>query len=104
MDWHITLDANRTELRIDSDRTEAESHDIMLVRYDPQQRVVKIGNGANKGKKLTHRNLVKEVTKVGEWNGGNLTIALPKAGQTGLETVAFVQAGLGGAIVASQQI
>jgi hypothetical protein len=104
IDWHINLHTNGTELRIDSDRTEAEGHDIMLVRYDPQEQVVKIGKGINKGKKLTHRNLVKEVTKVGEWNGGNLTIALPEAGHTGLETVAFVQAGPGGAIVASQQI
>lgn len=42
-----------------------------------------------------HRSLVKEVTKVGEWTGGNLTIALPALAHYGLEAVAFVQAGLG---------
>ena len=103
-DWHISLDTNGSELRIDSDKAEAEIHDIMLVRYDPQQQVVKVGRGTNKGKKLTHRNLVKDVLKIGEWKGGNLTVPLPEMGPRGLETVAFVQAGPGGAIVASQRL
>lgn len=104
MDWHISLEVNGTDLRIDSDKTEAETYDIVLAKYDPQQQVVKIGKGTNKGKKLAHRNLVKEVTKVGEWKGGNLTLPLLEVGRSGLETVVFVQAGPGGAIVASQRV
>ncbi|KAE8450887.1 hypothetical protein EG329_005327 [Mollisiaceae sp. DMI_Dod_QoI] len=104
MDWHISLDTNGTDLRIDSDRTEIETHDIVLVKYDPQPQLIKIGKGPNKGKKLNHRNLVKEITKVGEWKGGNLMLPLPEQGHHGLEMVAFVQAGPGGPIVASQRI
>ncbi|KUJ22084.1 DUF1223-domain-containing protein [Mollisia scopiformis] len=104
MDWHISLDTNGTELRIDSDKTEIESHDILLVKYDPQQQLIKVGKGTNKGKKLNHRNLVKDITKVGEWTGGNLTLPLPEQEHQGLDMVALVQAGPGGPIVASQKI
>lgn len=104
MDWHISLDTNGTELRIDSDRQEIDTHDIVLVKYDPQPQLVKIGKGPNKGKKVPHRNLVKEITKVGEWKGGNITVPLPEQGHHGLEMVAFVQGGPGGPIVASQKI
>jgi hypothetical protein len=41
--------------------------------------------------------MVKEIIKIGEWYGGNLTIALPDMRRmigTGLETVAIVQGGM----------
>ena len=79
--------------------------DIFLVNYDPKVQVVKVGKGPNKGKKITHRNLVKDVTKIGEWSGGNLTIGLPDMSTmmgTGLSTVAIVQGVMGGPIVAAQ--
>jgi hypothetical protein len=107
MPWHIVVDTNDMELRIDSDGMEVGSFDICLVNYDPKMQVVKVGKGPNKGKKITHRNMVKEIIKIGEWYGGNLTIALPDMRQmigTGLETVAIVQGGMGGPVVAAQKI
>lgn len=77
MDWNIYLDANDTEIRIDSDKAEAEVHDILVVIYRGGDEIVKIGKGPNKGKKLKHHNVVKNVMKIGEWSGGNLTLALP---------------------------
>jgi hypothetical protein len=47
------------------------------------------------------------VNKIGEWMGGNLTVGLPDGAvhsHGGLEVVAAVQAGPGGAIVASQKL
>lgn len=105
--WHIVVDTNDTELRIDSDGMDVGSFEIYLVNYDPKTEVVKVGKGPNKGKKITHRNLVKEIIKIGDWTGGNLTIALPDMRQmigTGLETVAIVQGSMGGPIVASQKV
>ncbi|KAG0647560.1 hypothetical protein D0Z07_6616 [Hyphodiscus hymeniophilus] len=107
MPWHIVVDTNDTELRIDSDGMEAGTFDICLISYDPNYQVVKIGKGPNKGKKVPHRNLVKDVIKIGEWTGGNLTVPLPDRSQmiaTGLQTVAVVQGGMGGPIVAAQKL
>ena len=107
MPWHIIVDTNDTELRIDSDGMEVGSFDICLVDYDPKMQVVKIGKGPNKGKKITHRNMVKEIIKIGEWHGGNLMIALPDMRQmigTGLETLAIVHGGMGGPVVATQKV
>jgi hypothetical protein len=107
MDWHIYLDANDSEIRIDSDRSEAQSHDILVVLYRSGEEVVKVGKGPNKGIKLRHRNVVKQVTKIGEWTGGNQVLALPTARgsmKAGEEAVVLVQDGSGGAIVAAVKI
>ncbi|TVY46046.1 hypothetical protein LSUB1_G000168 [Lachnellula subtilissima] len=107
MPWHVIVDTNETELRIDSDGTDVGTFDICLVTYDPKVEVVKVKKGANKGKKITNRNLVKDIVKIGEWNGGNVTIGLPDLPQTegtGLETVAIVQGAMGGPIVAAQKV
>ena len=105
--WHIVVDTTDIALRIDSDCMEVRSFEIYLVNYDPKTEVVKLGKGPNKGKKITHRNLVKEIIKIGDWIGGNLTIALPDMIQmigTGWETVAIVQGSMGGPIVASRKV
>ncbi|KAH6717101.1 thioredoxin-like protein [Leptodontidium sp. MPI-SDFR-AT-0119] len=97
MSWHIIVDTNDTELRIDSDGMDVGLFDIYLVNYNPKTQVVKI----------SHRNLVKDVIKIGEWNGGNLTIDLPdmsSMAETGLDTVAFIQGANCGPIVASQKL
>lgn len=123
MPWHIVVDTNETELRVDSDGIDVGVHDIVLINYDPKLQVchlaefgnhansfvqvVKVRKGPNKGKKITHRNLAKDVIKIGEWNGGNLTVSLPDMSQmahTGLDTVAIVQGGNGGPIVAAQKL
>ena len=104
--WHIVVDTNDTELRIDSEGVDVGLFDIYLVNYDPKNHVVKVGKGPNKGKKIAHRNLVKDIVKIGEWTGGNLTIDLPDMRAmhgTGLDTVAVVQGANGGPIVAAQK-
>lgn len=107
MTWHILVDTNETELRIDSDGMDVGMFDIYLVNYDPRAQVVKVGKGPNKGKKITHKNLVKDVIRIGEWTGGNLTLTLPdmsSMAETGLDTVAVVQGAMGGPIVAAQKL
>jgi len=107
MPWHVIVDTNETELRIDSDGTDVGMFDICLVTYDPKIEVVKVKKGANKGKKITNRNLVKDIVKIGEWKGGNVTIGLPDMSHTegrGLQTVAIVQGAMGGPIVAAQKV
>ncbi|KAH8900082.1 DUF1223-domain-containing protein [Thozetella sp. PMI_491] len=106
-DWHIVVDTDGTDVRIDSDKQEIEPHDILVVTYDPQVQTVKVGKGPNKGKKLNNRNIVREVTRMGEWTGGNLVLPLPtprSAMDPALQAVVLVQAGQGGPIVGAVNI
>ncbi|KAL3460745.1 thioredoxin-like protein [Aspergillus heterothallicus] len=102
--FHMVLDANDTELRIDTDRAESVPHDILLVYFDPKVQTVRIGKGVNKWKKLKHLNVVNMVSKLGEWQGGNLQMLLPdlsEARSRGLNVLAIVQEPLGGPIIAA---
>lgn len=79
----------------------AKPVDVWLVRYEPRAIEVSIKAGENGGKTLPHRNIVRELVKVGRWSGGNASFALPAAKLPGLATAAFVQAGTGGPIIAA---
>ncbi|KAE8448313.1 hypothetical protein EG329_009557 [Mollisiaceae sp. DMI_Dod_QoI] len=122
MPWHIIIDTNETDLKIDSDRplpsddpfsahpSDNEVFDVSLIFFDPTQQTVKVGKGPNKGKKIMHGNIVKGIHKLGEWRGGNLMFALPgleqmgSMGYGGLEVVSVVQGKDGGGIVAAQRV
>ena len=75
--------------------------DVWLVRYDPRAIEVSVKAGENGGRKLPHRNIVRELVKIGSWSGGAARFAVPAAKLPGLATAAFVQAGPGGPILAA---
>lgn len=75
--------------------------DVWLVRYDPRIVNVPVKRGENGGRTLPHRNVVKELVKLGPWTGKPASFAIPAATQTGLATAAFVQASTGGPIIAA---
>ncbi|CAK7214484.1 hypothetical protein SBRCBS47491_002158 [Sporothrix bragantina] len=136
--FHVYLDANDTEVRIDSDApvpgaslptaapdttTDAAPitapvalpapaptlplYNIMVATFRAGDQTVKIGKGPNKGKKLPHRNAIDTITKIGQWQGGDLTVALPVPKSSwghGIEGVAFLQEGAGGPIIAAAKI
>ncbi|KAF9781050.1 hypothetical protein IL306_014347 [Fusarium sp. DS 682] len=105
--WHIYLDANDTDVRIDSDAEMVKEHDIILVLYRSGDEKVKIGKGPNKGVKLDHRNVVTDVVKMGKWTGGDITLPLP-ASKDSMKprenAVVLVQEGAGGPIVAVAKV
>ena len=74
--------------------------DVWLVRYDPNVVQVSIRRGENGGKTLPIKNVVRELTRLGAWNGGAQRYAVP-AGPAGLKTAILVQAGSGGPILAA---
>jgi hypothetical protein len=78
----------------------ARPAEVWLVRYDPNVVQVPIKRGENTGKTLPHRNVVRELTRLGAWNGGAASFAVP-AGPAGLRTAVLVQAGTGGPILAA---
>ena len=74
--------------------------EVWLVRYDPNVVQVPIKRGENTGKTLPHKNVVRELTRLGDWNGGARSFPVP-AGPTGLKTAILLQAGPGGPILAA---
>jgi|SRR5579859_72455 len=78
----------------------ARPADVWLVRYDPNTVQVPIKRGENTGKTLPHKNVVRELTRLGEWNGGAKSFVLPSSPQ-GLNTAVLVQSQSGGPILAA---
>ena len=76
---------------------------VWLVRYDPHIVDVPIRAGENDGKTLPHKNVVREVTPLGDWNGHAQVYALP-APRAGLKDAVLVQGGQGGPILAAARV
>ena len=75
------------------------SADVWLVRYEPRTINVSVARGENEGVTLPHRNVVRELTRLGSWSGQAATFKIPPA-PSGLATAILVQRPNGGAILA----
>ncbi len=78
-----------------------QASSVWLVRYDPREVQVAIRRGENGGKTLPHRNVVRELVRLGDWTGRAASFDLPPAKDAALRTAILVQAGPGGPIVAA---
>ena len=76
---------------------------VWLVRYDPRTIPVAIRAGENGGRTIPHRNIVRQLTPLGQWRGTSARFALPAAPR-GLTTALLVQAGRGGPILAARKL
>ncbi len=74
---------------------------VLLVRYDPHILQVPIKRGENGGITLPHKNVVRQVARLGDWDGGSKTYSLPASDRPGLKTAILVQQGPGGPILAA---
>ncbi|HWA64213.1 MAG TPA: DUF1223 domain-containing protein, partial [Caulobacteraceae bacterium] len=75
--------------------------DVWLVRYDPRIVQVPIKRGENGGKTLPHRNVVRELVRIGAWSGAAEQLRLPPASDPALRTAILIQAPRGGEILAA---
>jgi len=75
--------------------------EVWLVRYDPNIEQVSIARGENGGLKLPHKNVVKELIKLGGWSGKAEAYTIPPSAHSGLRKAVLVQQGPGGAILAA---
>jgi hypothetical protein len=73
--------------------------DVWLVRYDPRTVEVAIKRGENGGRTLPHRNVVRELTRLGGWSGAAVRYDLPKASDPAYATAILVQEAHGGPIL-----
>jgi hypothetical protein len=77
------------------------SAQVWLVRYDPNIVQVPVTRGENSGVTLPHRNVVKQLVKLGDWRGAAASYAIPAAGNPGWRDAIILQAGAGGPIIAA---
>lgn len=77
---------------------------VLMIRYDPRIQDVSIPQGENQGRSLPHRNIVRDLTILGVWNGGSQAFSLPKSYNDGLRVAVLVQDGPGGPIIGAGRI
>jgi len=79
----------------------AKGADVWLVRYDPRVVQVAIQRGENGGRTLPHRNVVRELVRLGAWSGRAARFDLPAARDPALRTAILVQTTGAGPILAA---
>ena len=75
--------------------------DIWLVRFDPRVLNVAIGAGENSGLTLPHKNIVRELSRLGTWSGKAEQFTLPSPAESALQSAILVQAEKGGPILSA---
>lgn len=75
--------------------------DVWLVRYDPRTINIEIGAGENSGVTIAHRNIVRQLIKLGEWHGKEGSYALPATPDTRFRSAILIQGENGGAILSA---
>ena len=78
--------------------------DVWLIWYDPRTVQVPIRRGENSGRTLPHRNVVKQIVRLGAWSGGAGAYALPAPSDPALRGAILLQRPDGGAIVAASHL
>ncbi|HEY3697345.1 DUF1223 domain-containing protein [Phenylobacterium sp.] len=77
--------------------------EVWLVRYDPRERDVEVKTGDNRGQTIAHKNVVRQVQRLGAWKGRPTAYRLTPPPEDGLSTVVLVQAAQGGRVLAVAQ-
>jgi hypothetical protein len=76
-------------------------YDVWLVRYDPHVQSVVVKGGDNRGQTVTHRNVVRQLVRLGSWSGRRTVYHLSTAPEEGLTTLILIQGQDGGRIIAA---
>lgn len=89
------------QVRIGAADVHTSNAEVWLVRYDPRIEQVPIARGENEGRTLPHKNVVKELVKLGNWSGTPDSYQIPPTARSGLRDAVLVQQGPGGVILAA---
>ncbi|MBO9710723.1 MAG: DUF1223 domain-containing protein [Caulobacter sp.] len=74
--------------------------EVWLVRYDPREQDIAVKRGDNRGQTLVHRNVVRELVRLGPWAGRPKLYRLPaSASDDELKTVIILQGAKGGRVI-----
>ncbi|WP_309644216.1 DUF1223 domain-containing protein [Phenylobacterium sp.] len=88
-------------VRVGAGKAPTGGADVWLVSYDPRIVQIPVKRGENTGKTLPHRNVVRDLRRLGRWTGSEAAFKAPSSA-SGLRTVVLVQAPNGGAILAAK--
>ena len=80
------------------------SADILLIHYDPRSQLASIRAGENGGRKLPHKNIVRQLVTLGGWNGKAVSFKLPAKTEAAWKSVVLVQSKKTGPILAAERI
>lgn len=73
--------------------------EVWLVRFDPRKQDIAVKRGDNRGQTIVHRNVVRELVKLGPWSGRPRLYRLPASRDATLETAIIVQGAKGGRVL-----
>lgn len=102
IDAPVSLSAGRVE--IGAGRAPRAGADVWLVRYDPRVQQVAIQRGENNGKTLPHRDIVRQLTRLGAWTGAPARFAVSPPADPALRTAVLVQGKAGGPILGAARL
>jgi hypothetical protein len=85
---------------VDADgwRRRQSADDVWLIRYDAKVRTVQVRDGDNRGQSVSHRNVVRQLVRLGAWDGRRKVFHLPPPPEDGLATLVLVQSADGGPV------
>ena len=95
-----TVSANPDKVMIGAGVSPRRGADVWLVRYDPRSLPVPVKAGENTGKTLAQRNVVRSLTRLGDWTGPATVFTAPRTDPR-LRSVVLVQTRDGGPILAA---
>jgi hypothetical protein len=82
---------------------ERKSADVWLVRFDPNIVQVAITRGENEGRTLPHKNVVRELVKLGAWSGRATSFKLPPPSENKLSDAILIQDSSGAIVAAARR-
>ena len=97
------IQASGNKISIAAGKT-AKPATVWLVRYDPRELDVPIKAGENGGKTLAHKNIVRDLTKVGQWTGSAASFTLPASANSAYRSAILVQSADGGPMIAARKL
>ena len=81
-----------------------QSATVIVVHYDPEVKKVKVTAGELADHTLPHQNVVKQLVRIGTWEGGQQSFEIPKAESWGWKSAVLVQAGPGGRLLGAARV
>ena len=97
----LNISVANGRVKIGASDIPATNVDVWLIRYDPNIEQVPVTRGENEGRTLPHKNVVKELVKLGSWSGRAEVYAIPQTSRSGLRAAVLIQQGPGGVILAA---
>lgn len=85
-------------------RRRAHDDDVWLVRYDPRLQTVVVKAGDNRGQTVNARNTVRQLVRLGGWDGERHIFHLAAAPDEGLAGLVLVQGENGGRIITAMRL